>query len=235
MTSVCQASIPTSSAQEGCVFCRSFLCYQLLTTHKRRRCLSHLASFERDATCGFFVAVPPTGAVRDCCHQRYPLLIEVESNSDLVHMDGATAKTLAEQLSESMFDVADSCQLKLERTAESLKLTFSEFKLIRAMRDNRMLRAGELAQRMQLSSSRLTRILDGLVKKGLARREVGPRDRRVIEVTLTPEGEKVQADLREAWLQAHEDVVELLPAEERESVVLGMTKLSQAAKEWSKR
>jgi DNA-binding MarR family transcriptional regulator len=153
----------------------------------------------------------------------------------LMHMDGATRNILAEQLSESMFDVAESCQLKLERTAERLKLTFSEFKLIRAMGGERMLRAGELARRMQLSSSRLTRILDGLVKKGLARREVSPRDRRVVEVTLTPEGEKVQADLQEAWLQAHEEVVELLPAEERESVVLGVTKLSQVAKEWSKR
>jgi len=160
-----------------------------------------------------------------CFLLRYPLVVTMKSDFIWMRTDAASRKILAEQLSDSMFDILEYCQLKIERTAETLKLTLSEFKLVRLMKDHRMLRAGELAQRMRVTCSRLTRILDVLGKKGIARREVSPGDRRVIEVTLTPEGQEVQADLMVACLQARGDIVVLLPAEARESALLGMAKL----------
>lgn len=47
----------------------------------------------------------------------------------------------------------------------------------------------DLADRLHLSPSGLTRRLDGLVKEGLVAREPSPDDRRVILAVLTPEGE----------------------------------------------
>ena len=72
-------------------------------------------------------------------------------------MNAARRKILAEQLSDSLFDIQENGRLSIERTAESLDLTTSEFKLIRSMKNDKTVRAGELAQRVQLSSSRLTR------------------------------------------------------------------------------
>jgi len=147
-------------------------------------------------------------------------------------MDAARRKILAAQLSDLLFDIVENCRLSIERTAESLELTPSEFKLIRSMKNDAMVRAGELAQRMQLSSSRLTRIMDGLVRKGIVRREVSPGDRRGIEVTLTAKGREMQAALRVAALQMHEAILDSLPDEERESVVLALVKLGRAIRGW---
>jgi DNA-binding MarR family transcriptional regulator len=87
---------------------------------------------------------------------------------------------------------------------------------------------------MQLSSSRLTRILDGLVRKNLVAREIAPDDRRVVQVRLTDRGVSTRHDLNSQYLQTHVDIMHLLPDEPWESVIMAMEKLREAMTEWVK-
>jgi len=128
------------------------------------------------------------------------------------HIDTGSKKVLAQQMSELMFDLLEDCQPEIERTAESLQLTLSEFKLDHSMRDDRMLRAGELARRMRLLGSGVT-LVDGLVRKRTARGEPNVIARRAVEATLTAEGQKVQRELEIACLRPDQDIVDVLPAE----------------------
>jgi DNA-binding MarR family transcriptional regulator len=52
------------------------------------------------------------------------------------------------------------------------------------------LRMCDLAERLHLSPSGLTRRIDGLVRASMVRREQAPDDRRVIWAVLTPEGRR---------------------------------------------
>ena len=52
------------------------------------------------------------------------------------------------------------------------------------------LRMCDLAERLHLSPSGLTRRIDGLVRAAMVRREQAPDDRRVILAVLTPEGRR---------------------------------------------
>jgi DNA-binding MarR family transcriptional regulator len=54
--------------------------------------------------------------------------------------------------------------------------------------DRRSMRMCDLAQRLQLSPSGLTRRLDGLVRGGLVERRPSGEDRRVMNAVLTDEG-----------------------------------------------
>jgi MarR family transcriptional regulator, negative regulator of the multidrug operon emrRAB len=47
-----------------------------------------------------------------------------------------------------------------------------------------------MAKALELSPSRITRILDAIEANGLVKRKVSPDDRRSLPVTLTPKGEK---------------------------------------------
>lgn len=114
-----------------------------------------------------------------------------------------STKRLAQRLADLTSELLENCQLKIERTVERLNLTVAEFKLLQSMRNNKVLPAGELAKRIGVSSSRLTRILDGLVGKGFVRREVDKKDRRVVDVMLTAGGEKVKAELRTIYLHIY--------------------------------
>lgn len=144
-------------------------------------------------------------------------------------------KTQAERMADLTFELLEQCQIKREQMAERLHLTVAEFKLLRGFRNDETLSVNDLAKRIDLSSSRLTRIIDGLVEKGLARREIGSRDRRVMEISLTPKGKKVQDELEETYVKTHLDILDLLPQGADDSVILAMEKLRDAMKEWVKK
>ena len=144
-------------------------------------------------------------------------------------------KIQAERMADLTFELLEQCQIKREQMAERLHLTVAEFKLLRGFREDETLSVNDLAKRIDLSSSRLTRIIDGLVEKGLARREIGSRDRRVMEISLTPKGKKVQEELEETYVKTHLDILDLLPQGADDSVILAMEKLRDAVKEWVKK
>jgi len=61
--------------------------------------------------------------------------------------------------------------------------------------------AASLARELDLSPSRLTRILDSLVARGLVSRAESPDDRRSISVTLTARGSRLVAEYRETDIE----------------------------------
>jgi len=141
---------------------------------------------------------------------------------------------LAEKMADLTFSLLEQCQVKQERIAATLGLTVSEFKLLRALKRDKAVPAGELAKRVELSSSRLTRILDGMVKKGIVTRVAAEDDRRVIEVSLTEGGERIQQTLNEKYVQTHQDILGLLPPGGGETVIVALEKLGEAMQEWVK-
>jgi DNA-binding MarR family transcriptional regulator len=86
---------------------------------------------------------------------------------------------------------------------------------------------------MELSNSRLTRILDGLVEKEIVTREVSRQDRRVILVELSRRGQKIKNTLSERYLRTHQEILDLLPEEAVDSVIAAMEKLEEAMHEWT--
>ncbi len=140
----------------------------------------------------------------------------------------------AQRMADFTFELVDHCQLKQKRISESLGLTVAEFRLLRCFRGDYTLSVGELARRMGLSNSRLTRILDGLVEKGIVRRDIAPQDRRMMEVMLTTEGKKIEKNLEKTYIQTHEEILQLIPAGAVDSVLLAMEKLRDAMNNWVK-
>ena len=148
-------------------------------------------------------------------------------------MKNSPDSSQAEKMADVTFRLLDQCQEKQERVAKSLGLTVAEFKLMRAFRGDSMVSVGELARRMELSNSRLTRILDGLVEKEVVTREVSRQDRRVIVVELTAHGHKIQSILSERYVRTHQEILDLLPEGAADLVITAMEKLSEAMNEWS--
>jgi DNA-binding MarR family transcriptional regulator len=155
----------------------------------------------------------------------------------LPSMDLMTPKNneLAEHLADLTYELLENCQIKIERTARKLNLTVAEFKLLRCLCENEKVAAGELARRLGLSSSRLTRIIDGLVAKSVVRKSIGGKDRRVVDIELTPEGVEVRNQLKLMYVTVHQDIINLLPTDAGESVVHAMEKLRSATHEWIKK
>lgn len=141
---------------------------------------------------------------------------------------------LAEQMADLTYELLENCQIKIERTAHKLNLTVAEFKLLRSLQGDEEVSAGGLAKRLGLSSSRITRIIDGLVSKGIVQKEVGGNDRRVVDIRLTETGKKTRDQLKAMYVTVHQDIIDRLPSDTEESVVRAMQKLRKATEEWIK-
>jgi DNA-binding MarR family transcriptional regulator len=95
--------------------------------------------------------------------------------------------------------------------------------------DSGSMRMCDLAARLQLSPSGLTRRLDGLVRAGCVRRRGSDADRRVMLAELTPEG----VALLERTAPIHVDsvrrrVIDLLDAGELDALASVFTKIRAA-------
>lgn len=139
----------------------------------------------------------------------------------------------AEHLAGLTYGLLEQCQLKQTRLAAGLGLTVAEFRLLRMFRNEPVLPAGILAERFGVSPGRLTRVVDGLERKHLMRRTPSRRDRRVMEVSLTQKGARLQKDLLRDFSATHEEVLLHMPEGAADTVLLALQKLNEAMAEWA--
>ena len=139
---------------------------------------------------------------------------------------------IANTLADLTLEMFERCNLKLERMAKSMNLKVAEFKTLNSFKSDTTLTAGDLARRMELSNSRLTKIMDGLVEKGIVRRELSLKDRRVMEIQLTSEGEEVVKKLKEKYTVTHLEILDNLPDQAGDSIIYAMQKLITATRKW---
>ncbi len=87
---------------------------------------------------------------------------------------------------------------------------------------------GELARLQRVSVSTMTRVVDGLVGRGLVRRWLDSEDRRVIRVRLTEQGRALLEVITGELVARERAVLELLPPEHRESLIFALEQFADA-------
>jgi DNA-binding MarR family transcriptional regulator len=94
------------------------------------------------------------------------------------------------------------------------------------------LTANELAEKMFLKISTVTRVVDQLVKKNYVTREAGDQDRRVRVIKLTRDGETV---FQETWnnvFESEKTILQNFPEQHREMLIDFLKKLNGAVDHW---
>lgn len=132
----------------------------------------------------------------------------------------------AERLSDLTLGLVSCCQSKQEEIAERAHLSVSEFKCLRAFRRDTEMSVKDIAHRMNLTSSRLTRIIDGLVKKRFVTRHIDPNDRRIINVRLTKQGETVAKKVTSDCIHVYEQVLGIMNAKEHDRIIQAVNELA---------
>ncbi|PLX23325.1 MAG: hypothetical protein C0600_14965 [Ignavibacteria bacterium] len=143
-------------------------------------------------------------------------------------MESVDVLKQAEKLADLTLDLVGSCQRKQERIAERAQLSLSEFKCLRAFRGDTELSVKDIAQRMSLTSSRLTRIIDGLVKKRFVTRHIDSQDRRIINVRLTKQGESISRKVTSDCTHVYEQVLQIISPEDHDRIVTAVGRLTEA-------
>lgn len=138
----------------------------------------------------------------------------------------------AEQLANLTFSLLANCQEKEIRLAEIHALTQAEFRCLRLFGTDENINNKKIAERMNLSPSRLTRIIDGLVNKEYIIREIDPNDRRNMRVCLSRRGQLLVQQLNKAYIEIHREILQDIDEEQHKPLITAMTHLLSALEKW---
>ena len=138
----------------------------------------------------------------------------------------------AEMLGNLTFNLLARCQEKEAHLAEQHNLLEAELKCLRLIGPEESLNNQDIAERMDLSPSRLTRIIDGLVRKGYIDREIDKEDRRNMKISLSNKGENLVKKINNAFIEIHKDILEGIDISQHESLLITMGNLQSAVEKW---
>jgi len=138
----------------------------------------------------------------------------------------------ASRLANLTFSLLANCQEKEVHLAELHGLTQAEFRCLRLFGTDESLNNKTIAERMNLSPSRLTRIIDGLVEKRYIRRQIDSSDRRNMKVNLSKKGKSLVQQLNKAYVDIHEEILMDIDPSQHEQLIIAMTHLLEALEKW---
>jgi len=141
----------------------------------------------------------------------------------------------AEHLANLTFSLLANCQEKEVRLATIHNLTQAEFRCLRLFGTDESVNNKKIAERMNLSPSRLTRIIDGLVEKEYIVREIDPEDRRNMRVMLSKRGRQLVNQLNKAYVQIHSEILQDIDPVQHEPLITAMQHLLEALENWLKK
>jgi len=138
----------------------------------------------------------------------------------------------AELLGDLIFEILPICQKKETELADDHGLLQAEFKCFRLMGSEGSLNNKDIAERMNLSPSRITRIMDGLVKKGYMQRRIDKDDKRNLKVSLSRRGKNLTNKLNDALIEIHQEILQNIDTSQHKSLITNMEHLHSAVEKW---
>ena len=90
----------------------------------------------------------------------------------------------------------------------------------------------ELAGRMFKSVSTMTRVVAQLVRRGYVKRLQDAEDRRIVHVTVTPQGKAIVAAVTRDLIETQKTILRALPAKERAGAFSVLEALARGARRW---
>lgn len=107
------------------------------------------------------------------------------------------------------------CQERTHNQSQRFELPDAELRCLMLFKDERYLTPSGIAQKMNVVKSRITRLVSGLVRRGLIRKVKDPEDSRVILLTLTSKGAQQLKEIDRFCDKMYRLVLDGIPTEQR--------------------
>lgn len=141
------------------------------------------------------------------------------------------ARKLVDHL-QTVMEEAESIDKKTATAKE--KLSWQEIRVLRAVSREDCCPMSSLAEKICLSLSSVTGLIDRLVSKKLVKRDRSSEDRRVVQVELTEQGKALNEEAMEAPVQFARGLLKGLNAEEQEALLTLFRKIAGRIEEEKK-
>ena len=147
-------------------------------------------------------------------------------------MEDSRNKNFSILLADRIAQLFSICQEKEAKIVQDSGVSIVEYRCLRILSETEQLTPKQLALKMGLTSSRITRIIDGLVEKEIVLRESGHQDRRIYHLSLTSKGKNIADQLNNKYKVMHEEILKSIPKEYHSTLLTGVERLYQAIKKY---
>jgi DNA-binding MarR family transcriptional regulator len=114
------------------------------------------------------------------------------------------------------------CQERMQYQSERFNLPDAELRCLTLFGEERYLTSKGIAYKMNLVKSRVSRIIDGLLRKKLIQRFKDPEDSRVSLLSLTPDGQRKLDEINSFMEDIHSRVLQQMVPEQRKAVLTNL-------------
>jgi DNA-binding MarR family transcriptional regulator len=126
-----------------------------------------------------------------------------------------------------IFTLKSKCCTKEEKIREELKVSPAEFKGLMSIEPGVIVPCKILAQKMGLSVSRGSRVIEKLMNSGFLEEVKTSGDRRVMNVTLAKKGVNTQRKIRKILQECEQKILKNFSRPELESLITSLVKVNE--------
>jgi DNA-binding MarR family transcriptional regulator len=124
----------------------------------------------------------------------------------------------AQRLQELIAEMLKCCEDRKFFESSKFGLPYTELRCLLLFGGERYLTVKGIAQKLDVAKSRVTKIVNGLVAKGLAKQIDDPHDARIKLISLTPTGEEKSQEIAAFQRGLHRSILLHLGADERKGI-----------------
>ena len=126
------------------------------------------------------------------------------------------------QFQELIAKLFQCCQERMQYQCERFGLPDAELRCLMLFGQERYLTAKGIAQKMNVVKSRVSKIVDGLIRKKLIQRIKDPEDLRISLLSLSPEGQKKLNDINDFLENVHHQVLSQMAPDQRMAMLTNL-------------
>lgn len=132
------------------------------------------------------------------------------------------------QFQELINRLYQCCVERMEFQSEKFNLPAAELRCLMLFNGERYLTPGGIARKMNVAKSRISKIVSGLVKKGLVKRSKDPEDSRITLLSLTSQGKTKLAEISAFMDQIYSKVLAAIPEDRRLEIMNSLDALKSS-------
>jgi DNA-binding MarR family transcriptional regulator len=106
-----------------------------------------------------------------------------------------------------IFELQKKCSLENDKFIEKLGISQAEYNMFICLKNCKHFNSYSVAEKMSLSLSRVSRIIEKMVNKGFLNRTINKEDRRAIDIKMTKKGESILQSIV-VFLKERENYIE---------------------------
>jgi DNA-binding MarR family transcriptional regulator len=126
------------------------------------------------------------------------------------------------QFQDTITKLYQCCQQRMQYQSERFQLPDAELRCLILFDEERYLTPKSIAYKMNVVKSRVTSIVNGLMKKKLLQRIKDPEDSRISLLSLTPSGQKKISEINQFQEFIHNEVLSQMAAEQRKTMLTNL-------------